>query len=127
MSLALTASETKTVFVVRDRNHEVLDVCELYATADRLTVANVDKGAYLPRNWDCVLAQIGSTPVNLPKQHRPACAATRNCKNTKRLSAKPLRRGLVTMILLCWLGPSRKSKRWRCGRGIIYFLYRSSI
>ena len=37
MSLALTASETKTVFVVRDRSHEVLDVCECYATADRLT------------------------------------------------------------------------------------------
>lgn len=46
MNSALTVSETKTIYVVRDSNHEVLDVCELYTTADRLTAANVDKGAY---------------------------------------------------------------------------------
>ena len=127
MSLALTASETKTVFVVRDRSHEVLDVCECYATADRLTVANVDKGAYFTQELGLRIGANWFYPGKLAKATQADLRSNEELQNTKRLSAKPLRRGLVTTTLLCWLGPSRKSKHWRCGRGIICFLCRSSI
>ena len=94
MSLALTASETKTVFVVRDRSHEVLDVCELYATADRLTVANVDKGAYFTQELGLRIGANWFYPGKLAKATQADLHNNEELQKYQETKRKALKAGL---------------------------------
>lgn len=94
MSLALTASETKTVYVVRDRNHEVLDVCELYTTADRLTTANVDKGAYFTQELGLRVGAVWLYPGKLAKATQADLRSNEELREYQEVKRKALKAGL---------------------------------
>ena len=108
MSLALTASETKTVFVVRDRNHEVLDVCELYTTADRLTVANVDKGAYFAQELGLRIGTNWFYPGKLAKATQADLRSNEELQKYQETKRKALKVGLSDDDIALLAGPKPK-------------------
>ncbi len=108
MSLALTASETKTVFVVRDRSHEVLDVCECYATADRLTVANVDKGAYFTQELGLRIGANWFYPGKLAKATQADLRNNEELQKYQETKRKALKAGLSDDDIALLAGPKPK-------------------
>lgn len=104
MNSALTVSETKTIYVVRDSNHEVLDVCELYTTADRLTAANVDKGAYFTQELGLRIGANWFYPGKLAKVTQ-ADEELQKYQETKR---KALKAGLSDDDIALLAGPKPK-------------------
>lgn len=108
MSLALTASETKTVYVVRDRNHEVLDVCELYTTADRLTTANVDKGAYFTQELGLRIGANWFYPGKLAKATQADLRSNEELREYQEVKRKALKAGLSDDDIALLAGPKPK-------------------
>ena len=108
MSFALIASEIKTVYVVRDRNHEVLDVCELYTMVDRLITANVDKGAYFTQElglrigavWFYFGKLVKATPVDL--------CSNEELREYQEVKRKALKAGLSDDDIALLVGPKLK-------------------
>jgi len=94
MNSALTVSETKTIYVVRDSNHEVLDVCELYTTADRLTVANVDKGAYFTQELGLRIGAVWLYPGKLAKATQADLRSNEELQKYQETKRKALKAGL---------------------------------
>lgn len=94
MNPALTVSETKTIYVVRDSNHEVLDVCELYTTADRLTAANVDKGAYFTQELGLRVGAVWLYPGKLAKATQADLRSNEELREYQEAKRKALKAGL---------------------------------
>mgnify|MGYP000558888483 CR=1 FL=1 len=108
MSLSFTANETKTVYVVRDRNHEVLDVCELYTTADRLTTANVDKGAYFTQELGLRIGANWFYPGKLAKVTQADLRSNEELREHQEVKRKALKAGLSDDDIALLAGPKPK-------------------
>ncbi len=108
MNSALTVSETKTIYVVRDSNHEVLDVCELYTTADRLTAANVDKGAYFTKELGLRVGAVWLYPGKLAKATQADLRSNEELREYQEAKRKALRAGLSDDDIALLAGPKPK-------------------